>query len=87
MFKLIYLYLVSTSRQPSIYKGDLEHPCLDPDLLPQPCSHIFASASMQPVSHTIQEGVRLLVWGHPSNHSWYKQGYERFLSVPGSRTP
>ena len=57
----IYPRLVSSTRQPSIYERDLEHPRLNPDPLPQPCPHVFDSTPMRPVSHAIQEGVGLLL--------------------------
>ena len=49
------------THKPSIYERDLERPRLNPDPLPQPCSHVWDATPMRPVSHAIQEGVGLLL--------------------------
>lgn len=51
------------ARQPSMYERELEHPRLTPELLPQPCPHVYDSAPMRPVSVAIQEGVGMLLGG------------------------
>ena len=63
-----YNQLASTSRQPSMYERELEHPRLDPAPVSQPCPHVFDSAPMRPVSVAIQEGVGMLL-GSPTRQS------------------
>jgi sorting nexin-9/18/33 len=76
----VYPHLASGGTcKPSIYKRDLEHLRLNLDPLPQPCLHMWDMMPMQPVSHTIQEGIRLLLgtaanavsgWGSVFGQFW-----------------
>ncbi|KAG2059654.1 hypothetical protein BDR06DRAFT_979790 [Suillus hirtellus] len=54
--------LSRSPRQPSRYERDLEAPKLNPPPLPQPCPHVYDSAStMRPVNTAIHKGIGALL--------------------------
>ncbi|KAG1876978.1 hypothetical protein C8R48DRAFT_768545 [Suillus tomentosus] len=54
--------LSRSPRQPSRYERDLEAPKLNPPPLPQPCPHVYDSAStMRPVNMAIHKGIGALL--------------------------
>jgi len=54
--------LSRSPRQPSRHERDLEAPKLNPPPLPQPCPHVYDSAStMRPVNTAIHKGIGALL--------------------------
>ncbi|KAG2045819.1 hypothetical protein BDR06DRAFT_332975 [Suillus hirtellus] len=53
--------LSRSPRQPSGDGWDLEAPKLNPSPLPQPCPHVYDSASMRPVNMAIHKGIGALL--------------------------